>query len=688
MDYSRGMGRAWTLAGGLLSALLVADASPLAAQRRLAVVSVSPVARSLAAPVDAAITVEFDRPVARASVADDTFWAFGRWSGAARGSYEFGDGDRAVTLVPDRPFSAGESVMVILSNRLQAMDGTFLRAAGYSFQFWTRSRGSGFDFVEVDRLSTRSSPEISTRSYGGFGSDLDGDGFLDLTIVNEDTDDLRTFLNRGRRSPTFRAFLEPPTAVGSVPSPSEPSDFDGDGDVDVAVANTRGASVSILLGNGDGTFHGARTVGVGGEPRGIAVLDADGDGDTDVAVTSFADGAVTILLNDGRGRFGAARSFGTGGGEWALAAGDMNGDGVLDLVVGTRTSREVHVYLGAGDGSFTRASRRPSGGATWMLALGDVDADGAEDVVVVNSESDNGAVLMGNGRGRLSAPRLSATDPFPLATDLADLDGDGDLDWITSSFDGDWLLFANDGRGSFSLGERFAAPEAASCSIAMDFDRNGALDLALIDELADVVVLMANRAAGFASGFESGDTLDWSRTRGAVQVVAPGLGGSGHALEVRVDGTRTRSFVESRHPARTSSWNVELLLDANDVDLAGAEVEILRLASGRKLAVLTLAGAGRGYRVRLYAREGGGMREVGEARVAGEARLGVEWAAASAPDAGDGRAALLEDGRLRAEATGLANFGQAVGKVRLGLPVGSRGAEGGAFLVDDYSSAP
>ena len=65
---------------------------------------------------------------------------------------------------------------------------------------------------------------------------------------------------------------------------------------------------------------------------------------------------------------------------------------------------------------------------------------------------------------------MTETDDFPLATDLADLDGDGDLDWVTSSFFGDWLLFENRGGGTFRLANSFPAPEAASCSLPMDLD--------------------------------------------------------------------------------------------------------------------------------------------------------------------------------------------------------------------------
>lgn len=666
--------------------------SGLRAQDELTVVSVKPARHALTASRNARVTVEFDRPLARETVTEASFWAFGRWSGAVAGEFVFSDDDRTVALVPQRRFSSGETVMVILSRDLRAADGTRLRAAGYSYQFWTRARRTGFRLTEATRLTTRSSPAASSRAYGGVGSDLDGDGFLDLTIVNEDTNDLRTFLNRGdgTLSPTF---LTPTTPVGNVPSPSEPSDFDRDGNVDLVVANTQGGSITILLGAGDGTFASTQTRNTGGEPRGVTVLDADGDGDIDIAVTSFAAGRVEVYFNDGSGRFGARRTFGTGSGERAIAAGDMNDDGILDLVVATLIAQQVHVYTGNGDGTFTLSDTQESGGDTWMLVLGDVDRDGAEDVAVVNSGSDNAAILLNDGAGRLGPPAIVVTDPFPLATDLADLDGDGDLDWVTSSFFGDWLLFDNNGAGVFSLRDSFAAPQAASCSIPMDIDRDGALDLVLIDELSDDLIVMmnggGNGAASFASGFETGDTSDWTRARGAVEVVSPGLRGSDHALEVTVDGTSKRSFVETRLVGQTASLVASFELHANQVELAGGTVHILRLHKhGSPRASLLLGKDANGYYVWLLTRHPViGFRTVGTARIPGNraVSLEVEWSAASAPGASDGRTALSKNGRIRALLDDVDNFGMTINKVSLGVPIGSEQAADGTFLVDDVS---
>jgi len=124
-----------------------------------------------------------------------------------------------------------------------------------------------------------------------------------------------------------------------------------------------------------------------------------------------------------------------------------------------------------------------------MVSVGAVNGDGHEDVGAVNNFDDTSALLLGDGSGTLAAPILRATDSFPLATDFGDIDGDADLDWITSSYAGDWRLYTNDGNGTFSFLRSFASPQAASCAVIMDRDNDGDMDLALVDELADVVIL-------------------------------------------------------------------------------------------------------------------------------------------------------------------------------------------------------
>ncbi len=466
-------------------------AATLAHAGELTVASLDPPANTTTAPVGGRISVTFDRPIFRDSVTTSSFAAFGRWSGVVSGSFDFTDGDHTVSIVPALPLSAGEMVMVVLSHDLQAVDGSFLRPQGYSYQFYTRARRAPLSFTQLDSMSTRTSPGQTSRAYGGVACDLNQDRFLDLAIVNEDTADLRVFLNRADGSGLFHDFIQPTFPLVQVPSPSEPADFNADGITDIAVANTTTNKVSVLLGDGDGTFAPQIELTVGSGPRGIAVLDADGDGDMDIATANQSSSNISVILGNGDGTFGPAASFDAGGSsEWALGAGDMNEDGILDLIVGTQGGQQVIVLRGNGDGTFTNITTRTGVGRLWMLNIGDLNGDGHMDVATVNSSSNTGSILLGDGAGGLSLPVPYSLDPFPLATDLGDIDGDGDLDWVTSSFNGDWRLYINDGTGTFAFNREFNAPAAASCALPFDLDNDGDLDLALIDELADVVIIM------------------------------------------------------------------------------------------------------------------------------------------------------------------------------------------------------
>ena len=476
----------------LLPACGAEDATPPSSPA-LEIVSVEPAPHARSAEAGSPVVVRFGRPVRPDSVGPRSLWAFGRWSGAAPADYRFSDGNRTVTMVPRRPFAAGETVTVYVSHDATADDATRLRPAGFSWQFWTRAGRSRLAFENAASFSTRTRPSEPTRAYGGVASDLNVDGFLDLTLVNEDTADLRVFLNRGDGTGLFHDFLRPPAPVGRRASPSESSDFDRDGRVDLAVANIDVDTVSILLGNGDGSFGPTRNVGVGRTPRGLAVLDGDGDGDVDVVTANTGSGTLSLLVNDGQGRFSPFSTLDAGSeGEWAVASADMNADGILDLVVGAQGSQQVVVMAGNGDGSFRRVSSEGSGGRVWMLATGDVDGNGTEDVTVANSQSGNVAVLLGDGRGSLRRSQTLPVGLFPLASDLGDLDGDGDLDWVVSSNRGGWQVLRNEGGGGFILERLIGAPAAASCALLFDSDGDGDLDIALVDEDADQVILLRN----------------------------------------------------------------------------------------------------------------------------------------------------------------------------------------------------
>jgi hypothetical protein len=457
---------------------------------------------------DAAVVIDFDRPVNVATVTNASLRVWGRSGGRMPGTIAWSNGDRRLSFAPGRAFFPGELVHVNLSTAIAGTDGSSLRTGGWTLNYLTVAGPGGFEFALIDSVSVRSPGGPATRLYGGNFPDINHDGWIDYIAVNEVSADLRVLLNRADGSGRVHPVLQPPTPIGVEASPNEVADFNDDGWLDMATANATSHSVSVVLGRGDGTFAPQQEVLVATSPHGLAVLDVDGDADLDLVVASYNGNTMSLLRNAGNGVFGNRVDFDSGGdGEYALGYGDMDNDGRVDLVVGSQNDQRIRVLRNNGDGTFTAQPAALARGRPWMLAVGDVNGDRFLDVAVANGTSNNAAILLGNGDGSLQAGvtvNLGTGVSTLIATDLGDLDGDGDLDWVLSSFGGArWYVLENGGAGNFSLVRQITAPQAASCGSLYDFDNDGDLDMALADELADVVRLYRNTGALlFANGFE------------------------------------------------------------------------------------------------------------------------------------------------------------------------------------------
>lgn len=221
--------------------------------QQLQVVGTAPARHVMAAPGITSISIEFNRPVDPASVTPQSVWAFGRLSGMVMGTLSVSGS--TVTLSVPEPFTPGEVVTVYMSQALRGADLSPMRTGGHTFQFWVRARPARIDWQFLGSITTRTIPTQTTRCYGGVASDLDNDGWIDMTTVHEDTADLRIFMNQGTGAGSFDPFLQPPSPVGDRASPSETGDFDRDGNIDVCVANINANTVSVLLGNDDFFYY-------------------------------------------------------------------------------------------------------------------------------------------------------------------------------------------------------------------------------------------------------------------------------------------------------------------------------------------------------------------------------------------------------------------------------------------------
>jgi FG-GAP-like repeat/Dockerin type I domain len=243
--------------------------------------------------------------------------------------------------------------------------------------------------------------------------DFNGDGKLDVAVTNVSDNTVSILLNQS--TPGNLSLV----VAGTYPVDLNPSgivarDFNHDGKMDLAVVNAgdytspNGATtLSVLLGNGDGTFGGATTqvlwggfYGSGGD--GIAVGDF-GNGQQDLAVANFSKGEVMVLKGHGDGTFESAGTYTAGDGTEGIVVADFNGDGKLDIAVNNLNDYTVTLLVGNGDGTFVSAAQktddraRPFGWASWgypaFIAAGDLTGKGRPDIVLTHIFEQTASVL-------------------------------------------------------------------------------------------------------------------------------------------------------------------------------------------------------------------------------------------------------------------------------------------------------
>jgi hypothetical protein len=255
-------------------------------------------------------------------------------------------------------------------------------------------------------------------SYGTSSSvtsaDFNGDGKADIATSNYASDNVSVLLSDGNG--TFQAAKRFPAGYG--PHSVKSADFNGDSKADLTVANQHSDNVSVLLGNGDGTFQAAQNFVAADSLRSVTSADFNEDGKADLAVAhsssfsyfwrpNYPEG-LSVLLGNGDGTFQAANDYLVGDfPEWRLSSyvttADFDGDTKKDLAIANDGSLSaapsVSVMLGRGDGTFQfdqelSADIRPS-----SLAAANLDANNVPDLAVgtdgsPDKDPDNISVLM------------------------------------------------------------------------------------------------------------------------------------------------------------------------------------------------------------------------------------------------------------------------------------------------------
>jgi hypothetical protein len=302
--------------------------------------------------------------------------------------------------------------------------------------------------------------------------------------------------------------------TGPFPRAIAVADFNGDGIPDLAIVNegsdSGGSTLTILLGNGDGTFTTGASTAVGFLAAALVVGDFNGDGIPDLAVMNYQVSTITILLGNGDGTFTAAASPSIGFMLYPqlITVGDFNGDGNLDLAVlsaddgGIAHAFQVTIMLGRGDGTFTTGPTTSLTGGEELdltftsVGVADLNRDGKLDFIAASEPSDvcfesncseaSLSILLGNGDGTFNPSTIDlGPSPIYLGTVVAaDFNGDGIPDLAVAGGAnnvGFVDLLQGNGDGTFTSQSQLnvGAGFITDALAVGDFDGNGIADLAL-----------------------------------------------------------------------------------------------------------------------------------------------------------------------------------------------------------------
>ena len=440
-------------------------------------------------------------------------------------------------------------------------------------------------------------------------ADLNGDGFKDLVTANGQFANNSVSILPGVGDGTFG-----PASVytgGQGPNAIAVGDFNGDGLPDVVTADTgtpvglaavAAGTVTLMLGNGDGSLVAAPNLTVD-NPGPIITSDLTGDGKPDLAVvtggvsysgvtifpglgnglygprvlttpisqpkallTGPLTGAgkkdlavatglgVTILPANGDGTFGTRVDIAIGSLPTWLAIDDLNGDTNSDLIVATGNG--VSIVTGNGNGTFNTPVSVAAGGSATFVTTADFNGDGKRDLAVVNESAKTVSILFGNGDGTFGVPTPYATRVGPKSLALGDFNRDGKTDFAVPTFFGvggnsAMAVFLNGVAGKFTQKAEYATDSRPVGTAVADFTGDGKVDVAVANNFSDNLYVFGGTGVGTLAAaparYVVGDRPTW--------MTAGDLNGDGKP-DIAVVNSNSNSITLLQTPTPVSGFRV------------------------------------------------------------------------------------------------------------------------------------
>jgi hypothetical protein len=357
--------------------------------------------------------------------------------------------------------------------------------------------------------------DVGFNPYAVAVGDFNGDGKLDVAVANAQGGSVTIALGNG--DGTFVSSIEyntDPLAKGVAVG-----DFNKDGKLDVAVANLTGGptsagNISILFGNGDGTAQPAVNYNAG-SPEGLSAADLNSDGNLDLVVPSTSTDKATVLLGNADGTFNAAVGYTVGTHPTGVAVADYNNDGKLDLATANLDGAGLSILLGNGNGTFQAATNLPTSPSLnrpGTITAGDLDGDGKTDLVVASPNDHAVGVLRGNGNGSFQTPVTYPTTGETYNPQLADFNGDGKLDVAAVNATGmaSVAVLRGNGDGTLQAAVNVATQSNTWGLVATDFNLDGKPDLITTNQVINRINVLLNSPSARGANFGATATVQVS----------------------------------------------------------------------------------------------------------------------------------------------------------------------------------
>ncbi len=286
--------------------------------------------------------------------------------------------------------------------------------------------------------------------------------------------------------------------VGKNPTAIQSADFNHDGFTDLVTSNISANSLSVLLGNGDGSFQAPVSVRVCKEPRNLAIFDFNHDTHDDLAIACSGSNQVAIFVGQGDGTFSKLAQYLVNRTPVSIANGDFNNDQQVDLAVALRNDK-LQLFFGQGTGKFRVGPLYEYGDTPTSVAAADLNRDGFMDLAVTNGGPMSSAVSiwLGQGDGTFLLPTDYKTGKRPLSVSFADFNNDGLLDLLVVNGQMNTItVFMGNGDGTFQDGIDSGGDAGPNHAIAQDFDGDKLLDIAVVNIQSGSMSVLFGRGNG------------------------------------------------------------------------------------------------------------------------------------------------------------------------------------------------